>query len=207
MRRIGLVLVLMLSLTLAPHVIEAQQAGKMYRVGVLSPEAHPPGLFEAFTERLHELGYAEGKNIVLESRQAEGRHERLPVLAKELVRLRVDVIVAVNTPAVQAAKNATTEIPIVMSRISDPVKTGLIPSFSRPGGNVTGLSFQPEETSVKRLQLLKEAVPSVSRVAALWDTANPGPGMTIRAIEPARIRVTFLRPFSSRPDVALMRSS
>ena len=121
MRRIGLVLVLMLSLTLAPHVIEAQQAGKMYRVGVLSPEAHPPGLFEAFTERLHELGYAEGKNIVLESRQAEGRHERLPVLAKELVRLRVDVIVAVNTPAVQAAKNATTEIPIVMSRISDPV--------------------------------------------------------------------------------------
>src|SRR5262249_50881192 len=96
-----------------------------------------------------------------------------------------DVIVAVNTPAVKAAKNATTEIPIVMSRISDPVKTGLIPSFSRPGGNITGLSFQPEETSVKRLQLFKEACPRVSRVAALWDAANPGPAMTIRAIEPA----------------------
>jgi putative ABC transport system substrate-binding protein len=166
-------------------VAEAQPAGKIYRVGVLSPEAHPPGLFETFIERLRELGYVEGKNIAIESRDAGGRHERLAVLAKELVRLRVDVIVAVNTPAAQAAKNATTTIPIVMSRISDPVKTGLIPSFSRPGGNITGLSFQPEETSLKRLQLLKEALPSVTRVAALWYEDNPGPGMTIRAIEPA----------------------
>jgi len=169
----------------APLAAEGQPAWKIYRVGVLSPEAHPPGLFETFIERLRELGYVEGKNIVVESRDAGGRHERLAVLAKELVRLRVDVIVAVNTPAAQAAKNTTTTIPIVMSRISDPVKTGLIPSFSRPGGNITGLSFQPEETSLKRLQLLKEALPSVTRVAALWYEDNPGPGMTIRAIEPA----------------------
>jgi len=178
-------LVCALALVLTPLVAEPQPAGTVYRIGVLSPEAHPPGLFEAFSERLRELGYVEGKNIAFESRQAEGRQEQLAVLAKELARLRVDLIVAVNTPAAQAAKNATATIPIVMTRISDPVKTGLIPSFSRPGGNITGLSFQPEETSVKRLQLLKEALPSVSRVATLWYAANPGPAMTIRAIEPA----------------------
>ena len=169
----------------APLAAGAQPEGKVHRIGVLSPEAHPPGLFEMFSQRLHELGYVEGKNLAVESRDAGGQYERLAALANELVRLRVDVIVAVNTPAVQAAKNATTTIPIVMSRISDPVKTGLIPSFSRPGGNITGLSFQPEETSVKRLQLLKETLPRVARVAALWDTANPGAALTIRPIEPA----------------------
>jgi putative ABC transport system substrate-binding protein len=184
LRRIGLAVVLTLILLtrLAAH---SQPAAKIYHVGVLSPEAHPPGLFETFIERLRELGYWEGKNIVVESRDAGGRLERLPILAKELVQLRVDVIVAVNTPAANAAKHATLQIPIVISRISDPVKTGLIPSFSRPGGNITGLSFQPEETSAKRLQLLKEALPSVARVATLWYADNPGPAMTIRAIEPA----------------------
>ena len=172
-----------------PLVVEAQPAGKVYRIGVLSPDAHLPGFFEAFSERLPELGYMEGKNITLESLHAGGRPERLAVLANELVRHRVDVIVAVNTPAAQAAKNATAAIPIVISRVSDPVKTGLVPSFSRPGGNITGLSFQPEETSVKRLHLLKEALPGVSRVAALWYTANPGPAITIRAIEPASVQL------------------
>src|SRR5215467_11018911 len=168
----------------APLAAKAQPAGKISRVGVLSPEAHPPGLFEAFIERLHELGYVEGKNIAIESRDAGGRLERLAILAKELVRLRVDVIVAVNTPAAQAAKNATTTVPIVMTRMSDPVKTGLIPNFPRPGGNITGLSFQPEETSRKRLQLLKEALPKVARVAVLSNADNPVSGMTIKAIEP-----------------------
>ncbi len=149
-----------------------------------SPDAHPPGMFERFIERLHELGYVEGKNLAIESREAGGQHERLAALAKEMVRLRVDVIVAVNTPAAQAAKNATTTIPIVMTRMSDPVKTGLIPSFSRPGGNITGLSFQPEETSRKRLQLLKEALPKVARVAVLSNADNPASGMPIKAIEP-----------------------
>ena len=176
---------LVLAIVATAVVAEAQPAAKVHRIGVLSPDAHPPGLFETFSQRLNELGYVEGKNLAVESRDARGQYDRLAALANELVRLRVDVIVAVNTPAVQAAKNAATTIPIVMSRISDPVKTGLIPSFSRPGGNITGLSFQPEETSVKRLQLLKETLPRVARVAALWDTANPGAALTIRAIEPA----------------------
>ena len=171
-----------------PLAAEAQPVGKVYRIGVLSPEADPR-FFEAFNQRLHELGYMDGKNITLEARHSGGRDERLAVLAGELVRLRVDVIVAVNSPAARAAKTATTTIPIVITRVSDPVKTGLVPSFSRPGGNITGLSFQPEETGVKRLQLLKEAFPGVSRIAALWYTVNPGPAITIRAIEPVSVQL------------------
>jgi len=181
--------VLILAVATAPVVISAQPAGRIYRLGLLSPEAPPPGLLEAFNEGLHDLGYIEGKNIHLESRHASGRSEQLAGLAAELVQLRVDVIVAINTSAALAARDATATIPIVITRVSNPVETGLVRSFAHPGGNITGLSFQPEETSVKRLQLLKQAVPSVARVAVLWDAVNPGPNLTVKVLEPASLQL------------------
>src|SRR4030095_3786779 len=114
----------------APLGAEAQQPGKAYRVGVLSPKSPPPGLFEAFQERLRELGYVEGKNIAIESRHAGGQNERLAALADELIALMVDVILAVNTSAAQAAKKATVAIPIVITRVADPVKSGLVGRIS-----------------------------------------------------------------------------
>jgi putative ABC transport system substrate-binding protein len=171
----------------APFALGGQGAARLPRIGVLSPEADPPGLREAFRDGLRELGHRDGQTIIVEWRHASGQADRLAALADELVRLKVDVIVAVNTPAAHAAKSATSTIPIVVTRVSDPVKTGLVSSFSRPGGNITGLSFQPEETSVKRLQLLKDALPTASRVAVLWYTGNQGPGLTVRSIEPASV--------------------
>ena len=168
-----------------PLAAEAQHAGKVYRIGVLSPDSPPPGLFEAFQRRLRELGYVEGKNIATESRHAGGQTERLAALAAELIALKVDVILAVNTSAAQAAKKATAEIPIVMTRVADPVKSGLVASMSRPGGNITGLSFLPEELSAKQLQLLKEALPRVSRVAAMLYAGNPGAAITLKGMEAA----------------------
>jgi putative tryptophan/tyrosine transport system substrate-binding protein len=169
----------------APRPAEAQQARKAHRIGVLSPDSPPPGLFEAFQERLRELGYVEGKNIAIESRHAGGKNERLAALADELIGLMVDVILAVNTPAAQAAKKATAVIPIVITRVADPVKSGLVASISRPGGNITGLSFLPEALSAKQLQLLKEALPRVSRVAAMWYAGNPGAAITVKGMESA----------------------
>jgi putative ABC transport system substrate-binding protein len=158
----------------APLAAEAQQASKVHRIGVLSHDGAPPGLLEAFLEGLHELGYVEGKNITIELRNAAGKNERLSALADELLRLKVDIILAVNTPAAQAAKKATATIPIVITRIGDPVKSGLVPSLARPGGNVTGLSVNTPELAPKRIQLLREALPGISRVAALFHADNPG---------------------------------
>ena len=163
----------------------AQQGVKLYRIGILSPELPPPGFLEAFRQGLRELGYVEGQNIAFEVRSAEGYSQRLAPLANELMRLKVDVILAVNTPSVQAAKKASATIPIVMTRIADPVKSGLVPSLSRPGGNITGLSFMVDELSGKRLALLKEAFPSVSRVAVLWYEPNPGADIAVGAIKAA----------------------
>jgi putative tryptophan/tyrosine transport system substrate-binding protein len=160
-----------------PLVARAQKAtqiGKLHRIGILSPERPPAGLIEAFRQGLREFGYVEGENIVLEIRDAEGDSQQLMAFANELVERKVDVILAVNTPAVQAAKKATTTVPIIMTRLADPVKSGLVPSLSRPGGNVTGLSFMSDELSGKRLALLKEALPDVTRVAALWYDGNAG---------------------------------
>jgi putative ABC transport system substrate-binding protein len=168
-----------------PLAAGAQSAGKVYRIGVLSPDSPPPGLFEAFQERLRELGYVEGKNIAIESRHSGGKNERLAALADELIGLMVDVILAVNTPAAQAAKKATAAIPIVITRVADPVKSGLVPSISRPGGNITGLSFLPEALSAKQLQLLKEALPGVSRVAAMSYAGNPGAAIVVKGMEAA----------------------
>ena len=175
MRLIGFVLVLTLGLTLAPLAGEAQQQPeKVWRIGVLMslypPDADPP---QAFRQGLHSLGYVEGQNLVIEWRYAQGRDDRLPGLASELVRLKVDLIVTDVTLGTRAAMQATSTIPIVMATSADALGGGLVSNLARPGGNVTGLSLLLAETSVKRLQLLKEAVPKVTRVAVLWDPATP----------------------------------
>ena len=138
-------------------------------LNVLAPE-HPEArvLLDVFRQALGDLGYVEGRNFVIENRWADGKSERFPALAAELVRLKVDLIVAGATPQARAAKQATTTIPIVAWAMQDPVKDGLVASLARPGGNVTGLTFLGPELVAKRLALLKEAVPAVSRVAVLW---------------------------------------
>ena len=131
----------------------------------------------------------------MEFRNAEGNNDRLAALAEELVRLRVHVILAINTPAALAAKNATRTIPIVITRVADPVKSGLVPSLSRPGGNLTGVTFIPNELGAKQLQLLKEILPQLSRVVALWNADNPGAAIQIREMEPSasRLGIELLR--------------
>jgi ABC-type uncharacterized transport system substrate-binding protein len=192
MRLIGLVLAL--GLALAP-LAEAQPTGKVHRIGVLLYDGAPPGLLEAFREGLRELGYAEGKNIAIELRNAEGKNERLSALADELVRLKVEVILAVNTPSAHAAKKATKTIPIVMTRVADPVGSGLVPSLARPGGNVTGLSILPTGLAAKRIQLLREIVPGISRVVVLFNADNPGTKFAATEMEDAsaQLGLQFLR--------------
>ena len=154
----------------APLAAEAQQAAKVARIGYLSPHlATSPHLREAFRQGLRDLGYVEGRNLVIEYRDAEGKVERLPALAAELVALKVDVIVTEggNTAAPLAAKQATGTLPIVFASAADPVGSGLVTSLARPGGNVTGLSALGPELVGKRLELLKQAVPGIDRVAVL----------------------------------------
>jgi len=158
-----------------PLAAEAQPAGKVYRIGLLGTS--PPGtpgwrLWEAFLQGLRELGYVEGQNLRIEGRYSEGRDERLPDLAADLVRLGVDVIVAGATQPAHAAQRATTTIPIVMPNHSDPVGSGLVASLARPGGNVTGLSILNPELTGKRVELLKQALPRVVRVAVLWNPSS-----------------------------------
>lgn len=188
------VLVCVLATPLAPVAAQAM-AGKVYRIGVLSPESLPSELLEAFREGLDELGYKEGQNVAIEVGHAGGRPERLAALADELVRLPVDIIVAVNTPAAQAAKRATATIPIVITRVTDPVKTGLVGSFARPGGNITGLSNMLEAISAKQLQLLREVLPKLARVAVLWYVGNPGTTVIVEEMGPisARLGLELLR--------------
>ena len=161
------------------------EAGKVYRVGVLSPEVPPPGFLAAFREGLRDFGHVDGQNISLELRDAKGANERLPDLARELVALNVDVIVAINTPAARAAKGATVTIPIVMNRVADPVKAELVSSLARPGGNLTGLSFSAVEVAPKQLQLLKEMLPRTSRIGLLWYAGNAAATLGIDGIESA----------------------
>jgi putative ABC transport system substrate-binding protein len=153
----------------APRASEAQQAAKVPRIGNLgdsrSGSAH---LLEAFLQGLRDLGYVEGRNFVFENRDSEGKPERFPALAAELVGLNVDVILAGSTPAALAAKQATGTVPIVFAATPDPVGSGLVTSLARPGGNVTGLSLFAPELVGKRLELLKQVAPGVTRVAVLW---------------------------------------
>jgi len=175
---------LALSLVAAPLVAQAQQAGKVYRVGFLwdSPAVWPEAI-EGFRRGLRDLGWGEGQNIVVEHRWAEGRFDRLPGLAEELVRLKVDVIVAPTSIYAGAAKRATATIPIVFASHADPIGSGHAASLARPGGNLTGISLMMTETNAKLPELLKEAVPGLSRVAVLWDPATPSHGPGLNAVE------------------------
>jgi putative tryptophan/tyrosine transport system substrate-binding protein len=166
----------LLALGAAPLAAEAQQAAKVARIGWLSLNlAAAPHMPEAFRQGLRDLGYVEGRNVVIEYRDAEGKPERLPALAAELVALKVDVILAAGSPQALAAKHATKTIPIVFATASsDPVTSGLVTSLARPGGNVTGLSGLGPELIGKCLELLTQVVPGVSRVAALWQPGAVG---------------------------------
>jgi putative tryptophan/tyrosine transport system substrate-binding protein len=166
---------LLTGLTLASvHLAEAQQAGRIYRIGFLY--AGFPGLspgMRLLQRELRALGYIEGKNIAFEYRFAENKIERLPALADELVRLKVDVLTTTQMSAALAAKNATKIVPIVFQTTGDPVAAGLVDSLARPGGNITGYSDIGTELAGKRLELLKETIPTLSRVAVLWNPENP----------------------------------
>jgi putative ABC transport system substrate-binding protein len=152
------------------HLAEAQQA-KVPKIGLLSLRGSG---YELFQRELRKLGYIEGKNIVIEFRSADNKLDRLPALANELVRLKVDVFITPGTPATLAAKNATKTIPIVFTGVADPVPTGLVDSLPHPGGNITGFTEISEVLAGKRLELLKETIPKLSRVAVLWNPQNPG---------------------------------
>ena len=183
--RIGLtaplIVMLVCSIPVMPHAAKAQQAPKLAQVGVLLAGAPPDPLLEALRDGLRELGYVEGQNLSLEVRYAEGKNDRLPALAAELVQLRVDVLTTASTPAALAAKQATGTIPIVFTLVGDPVGAGVVASLARPGGNLTGLSLLASELSGKRLELLRETVPKAAHVAMLWNSSNPG--MVLRARE------------------------
>lgn len=167
------IMVVALALLAAPLTTEAQPAAKVYRIGYVRAETPPPVDIEAFRQGLREYGYVEGTNVVIEYRWADGNEERLRSLVAELIRLKVDLIVASAPAATRVAKEATTTIPIVMVLVADPVAFGFVASLARPGGNVTGFAFLLPEVSGKRLDLLKEAIPELSRVAVLWNAANP----------------------------------
>jgi putative ABC transport system substrate-binding protein len=175
MDRRAFVRVVAASLVATPRLARAQLPAKVPRIGWLSPgsQASDENFLASFRDGLRELGWVAGQNIAIESRWAEGRFERLPDLAAELVRLKVDVIVSLVTQASLAAKRATATIPIVMVGVGDPLGSGLVASLARPGGNITGPSSMLAEVSGKQLALLKEAVPKASPVAVLWNPANP----------------------------------
>jgi putative tryptophan/tyrosine transport system substrate-binding protein len=173
MRLFGLAVTLAVGLALSPLDVEAQQAGRVWRIGWLSPAPSATGAseFEALRRGLGELGYIEGRNITIEARWADGDAARLPRLARALVELNVDVICAAATPATLAAKKATTTIPIVFGRAAFPERTGLVASLARPGGNLTGVTFIGPEYG-KRLELLREVAPKVPRVSLLYNDQN-----------------------------------
>ena len=176
MKKKGVFSVLYVGIMLAvAAVADAQEPKKVPKIGFLVGPSRSffASRMESFQQGLHSLGYIEGKNIVIEYRYAEGKADRLPTLAAELVGLNVDVIVTSATPSVLAAKKATSTIPVVFVSVTDPVSSGLVTSLARPGGNITGLTILAPELSGKRLELLKEAVPNVTRVAFLWNPANP----------------------------------
>ena len=199
MKKAGAVSILFVVVLLAVAVLaEAQQPAKIPRIAYLGGAsfAASSARIEAFRQGLRELGYVEGKNIVIEWRYAEGKIDRLPALAAELVRLKVDVIVSAAPPGTRAAKQATATIPIVMAFDDDPVGSGFVANLARPGGNITGLSNFAPELSGKRLELLKEVVPHLSRVAVLGDVTRPGIPQALREINVAadafRVQVQYL---------------
>src|SRR5262245_20968155 len=173
MRRIGLAVMLVLKLVLLPLAVEAQQPEKSYRIGFMRAGPPPTAWVEAFQHGLRERGYVDGQNLVIEFRFTDGGLDQLPQLAEELVRSKVDIIVASGAPSALAAKQATTSVPIVVVGVYEPIDIGLIPSLARPGGNITGLAISFPELAGKRVQLLRDVVPKLRRVAVLFDPTNP----------------------------------
>jgi putative ABC transport system substrate-binding protein len=205
---------------------QAQQPTKIPRIGHLAASSFStnPARIEAFRQGLRELGYVEGKNIVIEYRYAEGKLDRLPALVAELVRLKVDIIVSGGPTPTRAAKEATSTIPIVMAFDNDPVANGFVASLARPGGNITGLSTLAPEISGKQLELLKEIVPRLARVAVLGDSTTPGNAQALKEIElaagalkvklqyldvldPKDIETAFRAANKGRADAVLMMTS
>jgi putative ABC transport system substrate-binding protein len=187
--------------------VDAQQSAKMPRIGYVSGsgDAKKPGTnVEAFRQGLRDIGYVDGNNILIEYRYAEGKLDRIPNLVAELLQLKVDVLVSSVFQAIIAAKLATKTIPIVMVTVVDPVETGLIESLAHPGGNVTGLTNLARGLSGKRLELLKEAIPGLSRVGVLWDANAPGAGLGFKEYDTAahslKLRLQSLEVRSPNPD-------
>jgi putative tryptophan/tyrosine transport system substrate-binding protein len=182
---------------------EAQQTGKIFRIGFLDPSTASGSavLVDAFRQELSKLGWIEGKNIIIEYRFAENKgQDRLPELAAELVRLKVDVIVGTSTPPALAAKEATSTIPVVMTAVGDPVGAGLIASLARPGGNVTGLSALSTELNTKRLEILKDAVPKLTRVGLLF-SPSVAADLQLKEIRPAAQALKLkLEEIETQPD-------
>jgi len=166
-----------------PLAVEAQQAAKVPRIGFLRSGPPPQAWVEGFKQGLHELGYVEGQNIIVEYRFGDGSTDRLADLGAELLRLKVDVIVASATPAALAAKNLTQTVPVVFAAVLDPVDSGVVNSLSRPGGNLTGVSFMSLDLATKRVGLLKEVVPRLSRLAVLGNLGHASYASQIRVIE------------------------
>ena len=171
------------SMILAAADLGAQPPGKISRVGFLHPGAPPNTSADVFAQSLRDLGYVEGRSVAIEFRWAEERLERLPALAAELVGLKVDVIVVGSTSAVRAVAQATKTIPVVMTVVADPVADGFVTSLARPGGNITGLTLISPELSGKRIELLKEAVPRLGRLAVFWNPSNRSHSQTLRESE------------------------
>jgi len=209
------------ALILAPVCLaHAQKQGTIPRMGVLRLGAPPDANLDAFIQGLRELGYIEGKNILIEYRFAEGKAERLPELATELVRLKVDAIFTGGTPPIFALKQATKTIPIVFVSTSDPIGTGVVASLAHPGGNITGISLLASDLWPKRLELLKEIFPKLSRVAKLWNKGNAGMTLEAKATQevarplgvvlqdrgvkdPSELEVVFAATTKDRPDAFL----
>jgi ABC-type uncharacterized transport system substrate-binding protein len=209
----------------APLAAEAQQMGNVWRIGYLrfgvTPTSGSGPASDPFLQGLRDLGYVEGRNLTLEIRYAEGRTDRFSGLAAELVGLKIDALVVESTPAALAARQATSTTPIVMLVVSDPVGVKLVDSLAHPGGNVTGLSIVAPELSAKRLDLLKQTVPNVSRVAVLWNSANqgmrlrfqetlaaaPGLGVTLKSVTvqtPEDFDTVLPAIMTERPDSLLV---
>jgi putative ABC transport system substrate-binding protein len=183
----------------APASALAQPKTTVPRIGFLSPGSQPHPNAEAFRQGLAEVGWIERQNIIIEWRFAQERMERIPELAAELVRVPVAVIVTGSTPVIQAARNATSTIPIVMAVVADPVASGFVSSLSHPGGNITGLTLLSPELSAKRVELLRQAVPRLARLAILWNPANPSHAPSLKETEiPAKTLGVELHPLEVR---------
>jgi putative ABC transport system substrate-binding protein len=190
------------------YLAEAQQPTKHApRIGFVAPSgsvATPSPLLDAFRRGLQALGYAEGNNILIERRYAEGRLDRMPGLINELIQDKVDLILVVNNVQIRAAQKATSTIPIVMITSIDPVTAGYVESFARPGGNITGLAHLGRDLSAKRVELLKELLPKIARLAILWDADGPGPAIAVKEYEAAarafKLELRSLEVHGPNPD-------